>query len=258
MGCLKLSILDEQYKKTELQVSYLKKELTPNFCDWNVRKDIFVKYIDPDGKRFIDANGNRVNVGINKSGSLNYKFSKGTSDNVKSEFLNNHSPSLSAMANTKDGQSAIKFMNRVATDIKITPNNDGNSNANSTIFFELDESGNPIIFNNVYSSVTIIPYMGSINETANKQNTDVDEILGATMMVEAGHLMGSQIKLDNNKYKSDQQKYQKLFNKYVKFRYDYRTGKNQEITPNIFENNSEIRDIQLDKTNSQRLEEIKQ
>jgi RHS repeat-associated protein len=33
MGCIKLSILDEQYKKSELKVSYNKKELNFNFCD---------------------------------------------------------------------------------------------------------------------------------------------------------------------------------------------------------------------------------
>ena len=41
MGCLKLSILDKQYKKTELKVSSRKKELTINFCDWNVRSSSF-------------------------------------------------------------------------------------------------------------------------------------------------------------------------------------------------------------------------
>ena len=41
MGCLKLSILDKQYKKTELKVSYRKKELTVDFCDWNMSSTLF-------------------------------------------------------------------------------------------------------------------------------------------------------------------------------------------------------------------------
>ena len=41
MGCIKLSILDEQYKKTEIRVSYNKKELTFNFCDNNTESFSF-------------------------------------------------------------------------------------------------------------------------------------------------------------------------------------------------------------------------
>ena len=40
MGCIKLSILDEQYKQTELRVSYREKELTPNFFTVKERKII--------------------------------------------------------------------------------------------------------------------------------------------------------------------------------------------------------------------------
>jgi len=37
MGCVKLHILDEQYKSAELKVSYINKKLTSNFCIENVR-----------------------------------------------------------------------------------------------------------------------------------------------------------------------------------------------------------------------------
>jgi len=37
MGCVKLQILDEQYKSTGLKVSYFNKKLTSNFCAENVR-----------------------------------------------------------------------------------------------------------------------------------------------------------------------------------------------------------------------------
>jgi hypothetical protein len=50
MGCVKLHILDEQYKQTELKVGYSNKELTSNFCTENPRRATLVKYIDPDGR----------------------------------------------------------------------------------------------------------------------------------------------------------------------------------------------------------------
>jgi len=48
MGCIKLSILDEQYK-SGIKVSSPQEELTPDFCVLNVRRDIVVKYVDPTG-----------------------------------------------------------------------------------------------------------------------------------------------------------------------------------------------------------------
>jgi hypothetical protein len=50
MGCIKLHILDEQYKQTELKVSYGKKELTSNFCAVNRRSGMLIRFIDPDGR----------------------------------------------------------------------------------------------------------------------------------------------------------------------------------------------------------------
>jgi hypothetical protein len=50
MGCVKLHILDEQYKQTELKVSYSNKELTSNFCTENPRRATLLIYIDPDGR----------------------------------------------------------------------------------------------------------------------------------------------------------------------------------------------------------------
>jgi len=57
MGCVKLHILDEQYKSTELKVSYINKELTSNFCSENLRSGMLIKYIDPDGRDWIVADG---------------------------------------------------------------------------------------------------------------------------------------------------------------------------------------------------------
>ena len=49
MGCVKLHILDEQYKSTELRVSYINEKLTPNFCVKNLRSNILLKFVDPTG-----------------------------------------------------------------------------------------------------------------------------------------------------------------------------------------------------------------
>lgn len=57
MGCVKLHILDQQYKNTELKVSCVKKELTLKNSAVNGRKAILVRYIDPDGKRGEDTSG---------------------------------------------------------------------------------------------------------------------------------------------------------------------------------------------------------
>lgn len=50
MGCVKLHILDQQYKNTELKVSYIDKKLTVKNSAVNQRKEILVRYIDPDGR----------------------------------------------------------------------------------------------------------------------------------------------------------------------------------------------------------------
>jgi len=50
MGCVKLHILDEQYKQTELRISYSKKKLTPIFFVENARKEMLIMFIDPDGR----------------------------------------------------------------------------------------------------------------------------------------------------------------------------------------------------------------
>jgi len=66
MGCVKLHILDEQYKNTELRVSYFNKELTPNFCAENPRSvrvyawcgNNPVNRVDPTGLIDYKINGN--------------------------------------------------------------------------------------------------------------------------------------------------------------------------------------------------------
>jgi len=49
MGCVKLHILDEQYKRTELKVSYINKELTSKNSAVNLRSGMLVRFVDPNG-----------------------------------------------------------------------------------------------------------------------------------------------------------------------------------------------------------------
>jgi hypothetical protein len=55
VGCLKLHILEQQYKNTELKVGYFNKELTLNNSVYNERNNILVRNIDPDGRMAVDV-----------------------------------------------------------------------------------------------------------------------------------------------------------------------------------------------------------
>ena len=62
MGCVKLHILDQHYKQTELKVSYIKKELTLNNRVQNARRYLFTGYerdnesgLDYAGARYYDS-----------------------------------------------------------------------------------------------------------------------------------------------------------------------------------------------------------
>ena len=57
MGCVELHILDEQYKRTELSVSYINKKPTLNNSAVKPRRWILVLYIDPDGRDVWEING---------------------------------------------------------------------------------------------------------------------------------------------------------------------------------------------------------
>ena len=84
MGCVKLHILDEQYKRTELKVSYFNKELTSNKSAVKEQRATLYAYcgnnpinrVDKNGKEWtyvIDAKGHiTVNVELNFSVSGNF------------------------------------------------------------------------------------------------------------------------------------------------------------------------------------------
>jgi hypothetical protein len=57
MGCVKLEILDEQYKRTELKISYFNKKLTPNFCAENACNVTIYAYCNNNPIMYTDPTG---------------------------------------------------------------------------------------------------------------------------------------------------------------------------------------------------------
>jgi len=57
LGCLKLHILEQQDKRTELKVSYRNKELTLKNTVLKERRETLIRFIDPDGRAPVDALG---------------------------------------------------------------------------------------------------------------------------------------------------------------------------------------------------------
>jgi RHS repeat-associated protein len=216
-----------------------------------------VMLVDPDGRRFIDANGNRVKVRVKKDGTIKYKFKKGTSEIIKEDFYDNHAEVFKSLSKTNKGRKEINFMNRIKTIIKIIPNYGDYGDRNSVIIpIEDDLVFDPRYSQKVYKEVIIRPNMKKIAKTAKQQNSDFYEILGATMLVESLHLHPFQIQLDQNSNKNDNERYVELFNNYVRFRYDYRLNNKQKITPIIFKNNTNL-DLPLDKDNLNKLIKIR-
>lgn len=108
MGCVKLHILDQQYKNTELKVSCVKKELTLKNSAVNGRKAILIRYTDPDGRWEWDAVGNLVA----QKGDNYYSMAKflGTSQKNAMTILNRGGVTANdkGVLNLKEGQSFAK------------------------------------------------------------------------------------------------------------------------------------------------------
>jgi hypothetical protein len=64
-----------------------------------------IKFIDPDGKKVIDANGNEVVVEKNKDGNYsgNFTFAKGTSQEVRDQFMQNGGALIKTMLTIETG-----------------------------------------------------------------------------------------------------------------------------------------------------------
>ena len=194
-----------------------------------------VMLVDPDGMRFKDAFGHRVRIKAKKDGTLEYKFNKKTPEIGREYFKETHGETLGSLAKTKDGRKRLKMMNRIRTVINIIPVNDESSN-NSSIYPSKEKVFDFRFSSPTYKEVLIVPHLKTIKKTAKEQISDFMEILGATMMVEGGHLHPDQIKIDESPTFNFGEKYESLFNDYVKFRIDYRKLHNQEITNDVFSN----------------------
>jgi hypothetical protein len=108
MGCVKLHILDEQYKRTEFKVSYSNKKLTSNFFAENLRSGMLVNAIDPDGRStWVMANSDgtyRVVGGDLNDKDLNiYVYSIQDDNLVRGKSIGITSSSTSFYNDTKDG-----------------------------------------------------------------------------------------------------------------------------------------------------------
>ena len=209
-----------------------------------------VKLVDPNGEEFVDGDGNRVRVRVLKDGTIQYKFSRKTPDATKSEFISNHNESLSALAKTKSGRKCIRFLNNCYTSVSISPTEESGKQ-NSLVIPSSDENGNVEINDGVYENVVIKPFMGTIRNKASRDNVDVDEILGATLIVEAGHLKKSQISKDYNDNLTEESKYYQLYNQYVDYRYNYRKEMGQPVDETVFNNSANI-NPRLNRINSKR------
>ena len=209
-----------------------------------------VKLVDPNGEEFVDGDGNRVRVRVLKDGTIQYKFSRKTPDATKSEFISNHNESLSALAKTKSGRECIRFLNNCYTSVSISPTEESGKQ-NSLVIPSSDENGNVEINDGVYENVVIKPFMGTIRNKASRDNVDVDEILGATLIVEAGHLKKSQISKDYNDNLTEESKYYQLYNQYVDYRYNYRKEMGQPVDETVFNNSANI-NPRLNRINSKR------
>ena len=98
MGCVKLHILDEQYKRTEMRVSYINKELTPNFFVESTCRVRVYAY----------CNNNPVNAYDLHGDSVWYtKDDNAITMHVTGKVINNSSDNINMNRATKDIASGI-------------------------------------------------------------------------------------------------------------------------------------------------------
>ena len=222
----------------------------PNLSPYTYCADNPVGLVDEDGKEFVDREGNRVKIRVHKDGTILYKFSHHASEEVQNDFISKHSASLSALAKTKAGRKCIRFLNTCYTSVSIDPTDEGGER-NSLVKPYRDKNDNVLMTDGVYEGVTITPYMETINNKANNDGVDVDEILGATLIVEAGHLKKNQIIKDGNGNLSQESKYYRLYNQYVDYRFHYRLEMGQQINNTVFNNSSNVKP-RLNRINTKR------
>jgi len=69
-----------------------------------------IKFIDPDGKKVVDASGNEVTVERDKKGNFtgNFIFAKGTDDKTKEQFMNHGGLLIKTMLTIETGTEYVK------------------------------------------------------------------------------------------------------------------------------------------------------
>jgi hypothetical protein len=120
MGCIKLHILDEQYKRTELKVSYINKKLTSDFCFENACRITLYAFcsnnpinrIDPDGRADFWVNGRVVgNDGVDDQRILVVKTETLTAEQLEATtgFIRTNTGNREAFQND-----AMAYTNSIA------------------------------------------------------------------------------------------------------------------------------------------------
>jgi hypothetical protein len=194
-------------------------------------------YIDPDGMQIVDPKGNAVAVTRNEDGSLNYQFSDKTKEKHQKQFMKETAPVLAAMNGSEAGWKDIQTLSGLETKVSIIANEGTNKNANS-ILTPMGDNNGLLTESGQYKAVMIEPFLG--NYAQNKETSDFNEWLGATMTVETGHLDPAQIQLEMQGYSGDPsdpsftRSYQGLLNQAVRFRGAYRDEKGQKVTAEVF------------------------
>ena len=131
MGCVKLHILDQQYKNSELKVSYINKKLTSDFCVEKERREILLRYTDPDGRDEWEINENgriirhikndahdafyRIDRSGNRIEGQSIHFDYGTITDYKKQGIFNRATSFS-VTNETDGADLFNFFSRHTTE----------------------------------------------------------------------------------------------------------------------------------------------
>jgi len=233
MGCVKLHILDEQYKRTELKVSYSRKKLTSNFCAENLRRCILINMIDPNGKEVYYAqDGTRlgkigdnddirvINATLSNNDALSH-ISSGSEDAISALMGNSvaYADYFTSVSDVTNGAAVVPYSGNCYTAAETQMGNAGygveGSQAQSTIFTKVGEgtdNPNNLTENTVGGAIKIMtdlksgkPVMVGVEQTNavgnyNRQDANTNPMTSHFIVVNSSTVNGGAVSfnyLDN-------------------------------------------------------------